>query len=156
MGVLIGATADNSTWGKNRTPIFSTYFAWQLASHNLICTDGFAPENGGFFRAARWPELAFWTDPLGATQTSWLGAFAYPGSPLPTSIQFFIGGFNVDPADAYAPNYLDDVEVQAHWVGRNVVLDPSGTYAMDYAALNGVNGSFQTVSPSNDVLSFDL
>jgi hypothetical protein len=154
MGVMIGASADNSTWGKNRTPIFSTYFAWQLASHNLICTDGFSPENGGFFRAARWPDFTFWTDSGGTSQVGVVGAMAYPGAPISGS-QFYIGGFNTDPAEPYAPNFLDDVEVQAYWVGRDVVLD-SGTYSMAYVALNGVTGSFQTVAASNDVLSFDL
>jgi hypothetical protein len=66
-----------------------------------------------------------------------------------------VGAYNTDPADTYAPNYLDDVEVQNVWVGRDVVIDAT-TYTMDYSALNGVTGSFQTITSSADVVSFDL
>jgi hypothetical protein len=97
-----------------------------------------------------------WTDPSsGLTETGFEGAFAFPGPPFPASPAFYVGTFNGDPANPYAPNNLDDVEIQNHWVGRSVVID-AATYSMDYSALNGVTGSFQTIVPSASVISFDL
>lgn len=155
MGVLIGATDEYSTWGRNRTPIFSTYFGLQFGAHNLTATDGWASQSNSFFRCASWPYLISWIDPDGLTQTGFVGPYAFPGNPFPTSSSFYVGAFNTDPIEPYAPNLLDDVEVQAYWVGRNVVID-STTYSMAYSALNGVTGSFQTITPSADVVSFDL
>lgn len=157
MGVLIGDSAENSTWGKNRTPIFSTYLGISSDSgnHNLVASDGWAAESGSFFRCAQWWEFTFWTDSGGTSQTGWLGPFAFPGSPFPLLSVFYVGAYNTDPAEPYAPNFLDDDEVQAVWVGRDVVID-SFTYSMSYSALNGVTGSSQSITPSADVISFDL
>jgi len=155
MGVLIGATEANSTWGRNRTPIFSTYFGYQAGDHNLIATDGWASEANTFFRCAQWVTQVSWIDSGGIPQTGYNGPLAFPGSPFPSTTYFLVGAYNTDPAEAYAPNYLDDVEVQNVWVGRDVVID-STTYAMSYSALNGVTGSFQTITSSADVVSFDL
>jgi hypothetical protein len=155
MGVLIGASSGNSTWGRYRTPIFSTYFGYQAGSHNLIAMDGWASEANTFFRCAQWVTQVSWVDSGGIPQTGYNGPLAFPGSPFPSTTYFLIGGYNTDPAEPYAPNYLDDVEVQNVWVGRDVVID-STTYAMSYSALNGVTGSFQTITSSSDVVSFDL
>jgi hypothetical protein len=157
MGVLIGASETNSTWGRNRTPIFSTYFgiSGNVGAHNNVATDGWASEANTFFRCSQWWTAVSWLDSGGVVQNGILGPLAFPGSPFPPSTLFLIGGYNTDPAEAYAPNYLDDVEVQNVWVGRDVVID-STTYAMSYSALNGVTGSFQTITSSADVVSFDL
>jgi hypothetical protein len=155
MGVLIGASEANSTWGRNRTPIFSTYFGIAGGTHNNVATDGWASEANTFFRCAQWWNFVSWTDSGGIPQTGYQGPLAFPGSPFPASSAFYVGGYNTDPAETYAPNYLDDVEVQNVWVGRDVVIDAT-TYTMAYSALNGVTGSFQTITSSADVVSFDL
>lgn len=155
MGVTIGASATYSTWGRCRTPIFKTYLTWTGGSHNLICSDGWASQANNFFRCANWPQIVSWVDSGGIPQSGTQGAIAYPGPPLPSSTAFYLGGFNTDPSEPYAPNYLDDVEVQAYWVGRDVVIDAT-TYTMAYSALNGVTGSFQTITSSASVISFDL
>ena len=155
MGVLIGSSDANSTWGRCRTPIFSTYFGLRLATHNLEATNGWASEANTFFRCAQWVTSVSWIDSGGIPQSGYNGPLAFPGSPFPASTAFYIGGYNTDPAETYAPNYLDDVEIQETWVGRDVVIDAT-TYTMDYDALNGVTGSFQTITSSTDVVSFDL
>jgi hypothetical protein len=155
MGVLIGSSDEHSTWGRNRTPIFSTYFGIAGGSHNNEASDGWSSQANTFFRCSRWWQAVFWTDSGGSPQTGYVGALAFPGSPFSASSAFLVGGYNTDPAEAYAPNYLDDVEIQNVWVGRDVVID-STTYAMAYSALNGVTGSFQTITSSSDVISFDL
>jgi hypothetical protein len=155
MGVLIGASETNSTWGRCRTPIFSTYFGVRLAGHNLEATDGWASEANTFFRCGQWVTSVVWIDGGGLPQSGLNGPMAFPGSPFPASTGFVVGAYNTDPAETYAPNYLDDVEIQATWVGRDVVID-AATYTMAYSALNGVTGSFQTITSSTDVISFDL
>ena len=160
MGVLIGTTDANSTWGKNRTPIFrSTHGATGAGSasfgHNLTANDGWGTENYTYFRCSQHWTRSFWTDSSGNIRTQWNGPFAFPAPPFPPNTGFLVGAFDPDMAEFYAPNYLDDVEVQASWVGRNVVID-AATYTMSYSALNGVMGSFQTITPSASVISFDL
>jgi hypothetical protein len=84
-----------------------------------------------------------------------VGPQATPSSPFPPAIAFKVSSINYDPTAAYTPNLLDDVEVQSYWVGRDVVIDGT-TYTMAYSALDGVNGSFQSITSSTDVDSFDL
>lgn len=155
MGVMIGSSGEFSTWGRCRTPIYKTYFDYTGGSHNAVSAAGWASQAMTFFRCANWPAFVSWVDSGGVPQTGIQGAIAYPGPPFPSSVAFYLGGFNTDPSEPYAPNYLDDVEVQNYWVGRDVVID-STTYAMSYSALNGVTGSFQTITPSASVTSFDL
>ena len=157
MGVVIGASDAFSTWGRCRTPIFNTYFGATGANagaHNLTASQGYVSQANTFFRCAQHWYLDLWDDGTGTIQTAWYGPFAFPGPPFPASTSFIVGALNAEPGP-YAPNFLDDVEIQAYWVGRNVVIDAT-TYTMDYSALNGVYGSFQTITASASVISFDL
>lgn len=158
MGELIGNTEAYSTWGRCRTPIFnSTVGLGVINAHNCVANDGFFPANGGLFRCSSWVYQYNW-DSGGTTETAFVGAIgnAFNQAGPPPAGYFWVGAANADPAEAYAPNNLDDVEVQAYWVGRDVVLD-SGTNVMAYVALNGVNASFQTVgATTTSILSFDL
>lgn len=159
MGELIGDSANYSTWGRCRTPIFnSTVGISIINAHNYVATDGFFPANGGLFRCSAWVSQYTWIDGGGTTQTAYVGTIgnAFNQAGPPATGFFWVGASNADPAEAYGPNNLDDVEVQAYWVGRDVVLD-SGTNAMAYAGLNGVNGSFQSVGgTTTTIVSFDL
>lgn len=159
MGFVIGGSATYSTWGRCRTPIFNSVAGIStINAHNYVASDGFAPVNGGFFRCSAWVSTYNWTDSGGSPQTAFIGPIgnAFNQSGPPPQGFFWVGAVNADPAETYGPNNLDDVEVQAYWVGRDVVLD-SGTNAMSYSALNGVNGSFQSVGGSTStILSFDL
>lgn len=159
MGFVIGATDEFSTWGKCRTPIFNGYLGSvgnPAGDHNFSgASDAWMSQANTFFRCAYHYYLEGWDDGSGIIRVGWYGPFAFPAVPFVSSNQFFIGAYDPDHNQTYAPNLLDDVEVQAYWVGRNVQIDAS-TYSMDYSALNGVTGSFQTISPSNNVISFDL
>jgi hypothetical protein len=154
MGFLIGASEGNSTWGRCRSPILKPY-QFILGAHNLTNIYGWVSQANTFFRVGSWPYLNTWTDSDGNTHVEVVGPQATPSSPFPPSTAFKICSINNDPYEAYTPNLLDDVEVQAYWVGRDVVIDAS-TYAMAYSALDGVTGSFQAITSSNDVISFDL
>ena len=159
MGFVIGGSDEFSTWSKCRTPIFKGYLGAvgnSAGDHNFSgASDALMTQANTFFRCAYHFYLESWTTPGGTTGTGWYGPFAFPTSVFPVSSQFYVGAYEPNPNEVYAPNLLDDVEVQAYWVGRNVQIDAS-TYAMDYVALNGVMGSFQTISPSSSVISFDL
>ena len=108
-----------------------------------------------FFRCAYHYYLEGWITVGGFSGVAWYGPFAFPTTVFAPSNNFFVGAYDPNPDNPYAYNNLDDVEIQAYWVGRDVLID-STTYTMAYSALNGVNGSFQTVSPSTTVISFDL
>ena len=155
MGYMIGETDEFSTWGRCRTPIFKSYQAWTQGTHNLISSSAFTTQANTFFRCALGPLLESWIDGDGNTRTAFVGAFAFPGPPFPASPAFYVGPYDYDPDETYAPHHLDDVEIQGYWVGRNVQID-SNNYAMAYVALNGVNGSFQTITPASNVIAFDL
>ncbi len=158
MGFVIGGTDEFSTWSKCRTPIYKGYLGAvgnSAGDHNFSgASDALMTEANTFFRCAYHFYLLPWTSAT-ASGVGWYGPFANPASFFPASTQFFVGAYDQDPDEPYAPNNLDDVEVQAYWVGRSVVID-TGTYAMAYSALNGVNGSSQTIASSTEVISFDL
>jgi hypothetical protein len=160
MGFVIGGTDEFSTWSKCRTPIYKGYLGAvgnSAGDHNFSgASDALMTEASTFFRCAYHFYLEPWTSVGGFSGVAWYGPFANPASffPLP-STQFFVGAYEPNPDNPYAYNNLDDVEVQAYWVGRSVVID-TGTYAMAYSALNGVNGSSQTIASSTEVISFDL
>jgi hypothetical protein len=157
MGFVIGDSDAFSTWARCRTPIFNTYFGATGGNpglHNLTASQGYVTQANTFFRCAQpWYIETYEVSP-GTFETGWYGPFAFPGPPFPTSNQFWVGAINPDPFAPYKPNLLDDVEIQAYWVGRNVVIDAT-TYTMSYSALDGT-GSFQTISLSASVISFDL
>ena len=158
MGEVIGGSNSFSTWGICRTPIFDGYLGAVGANggaHNLSASAAYMTQANTFFRCASHYFLENWIDGDGLTRTAWYGPFAFPTSTFPASPQFYVGAFDANPDEVYAPNLLDDVEIQAYWVGRSVQID-AASYAMDYVALNGVNGSFQTIAPSASVISFDL
>jgi len=157
MGFVIGGTDAFSTWGRCRTPIFDGYLGAVGANggeHNLSASAAWMTQANTFFRCAYHFYLEPWTTP-GGSGTGWYGPFAFPTSVFPVSTQFYVGAYEPNPDETYAPNLLDDVEVQAYWVGRDVLIDAT-TYSMDYVALNGVTGSFQTITSSTEVISFDL
>jgi hypothetical protein len=158
MGEIIGGSNSFSTWGICRTPIFDGYLGAVGANggdHNLSASAAWMTQANTFFRCASHYYLEAWSTPGGGSGVGWYGPFAFPTSVFPVSTQFFVGAYEPNPDEVYAPNLLDDVEVQAYWVGRNVQID-AASYAMDYVALNGVTGSFQTITPSASVVSFDL
>jgi hypothetical protein len=154
MGVLIGATEANSTWGRCRSPILKPY-QFILGAHNLTDIYGWVSQANTFFRVDSWPYFQTWLDSDGNVNVEVVGPQATPSSPFPPAIAFKVSSINYDPTAAYTPNLLDDVEVQSYWVGRDVVIDGT-TYTMAYSALDGVNGSFQSITSSTDVDSFDL
>jgi len=153
MGVMIGGSDGYSTWGRCRTPILKPVL-WTAGSHNFTA-NAFFSQAYTFFRASSWAYLNFWTDGSGNTQVEFVGPIAQPGAPYPASPAFKVSSINYDPFGALSSNLLDDVEVQNYWVGRNVVIDAS-TYTMSYSALDGLAGSFQSITTSSDVVSFDL
>jgi hypothetical protein len=154
MGVLIGATEGNSTWGRCRSPILKPY-QFILGGHNLTDIYGWVSQANTFFRVGSWPYFQTWTDGGGNTQVEIVGPQATPSPAFGLSAGFKVSSINYDPTGAYSPNLLDDVEVQGYWVGRSVVID-AATYTMAYAALDGVAASAQTITPSSAVVSFDL
>ena len=155
MGFVIGGSDQYSTWGRCRTPIFRPLSSTQ-GSHNLFTSNAFISQANTFFRASSWFYLYNWTDGSGNPQIEFVGPYASPGPGGPTPLSVFkIGSLNSDPLGTYSQNLLDDVEVQNYWVGRTVVID-SVSYTMDYSALDGVQGNFQSITPSNAVDSFDL
>ncbi len=158
MGFVIGETDAFSTWGRCRTPIYRGYLGAVGAGggeHNLSASDALMTQANTFFRCAYHYYLEGWTTPGGTSGVAWYGPFANPANPFPPSTQFFVGAYEPNPDNPYAYNNLDDVEIQAYWVGRDVLIDAT-TYSMDYVALNGVTGSFQTITSSSAVISFDL
>jgi hypothetical protein len=161
MGEVIGGSDAFSTWGKCRTPIFKSYHGAtgpgtsNGGNHNLQGTNGYLTQKYTFFRCARHWTVSFWDDGSGIPRTQFNGPFAFPNPPFPPTTQFLVGAYDPDMAEVYAPHFLDDVEIQAAWVGRGVVIDGS-TYSMDYSALNGETGSAQTITSSAAVISFDL
>jgi hypothetical protein len=151
MGFLIGSQASWSTWGKLRSPIIDFYAGAGKTAHSLVVAGGFPPINSSFFRCQQWPFFSL----------GFIGPYAnagnVPASGLVPAYGFFYIHQDADPNDTtYSPHLFDDAEIQGVWVGRTVTLD-SGAVAMTYDALNGVSGSYQTVSTSTtSVVSFDL
>ena len=153
MGFMIGGSDEHSTWGRCRTPILKPTL-WVAGSHSFTA-NAFVSQANTFFRSASWAGLNFWTDGSGNTQVEYVGPIAQPGAPFPASSAFKVSSINYDPFGTLSPNLLDDVEVQNYWAGRDVLIDAS-TYSMAYSALDGLAGSFQSITTSSDVVSFDL
>lgn len=154
MSEMIGGTTGYySTWGKCRMPIMKASLLYTSSFNNFFTNYGWVSLEGSLFRVQSWAYLSPWTDGSGNPQFEIVGPFANPSGF--TTEGFEISSVNYNPTGTYNSNLLDDVEVQAYWVGRTVFID-SSSYAMTYAGLDGLAGTFQGISPSTNVVGFDL
>jgi hypothetical protein len=155
MSVLIGEFAAWSTWGKCRGVIYNTTTGQGLqTTHSITATaDSFKTVDGTFFRVAEWPKFE-----VVGSEIVIYGPFAFTGGVPGTGFGYFdVAGYNFAAAGlTWAPHNLDDKEIQATWVGRNVTLN-SGTLAMAYTALDGTaSGGQSAPDTSTTITSFDL
>jgi len=139
---MVGESLDARNWSYCRSPLLAP---------------GFYPEQqSASVEIVRVSEPPFPISDLGNPPLWFQGvagpwAFGYDNSAFPppnNKVLVRVGNFNVggtndyESTDTYAPNLIDDEEVQTYWVGLDATAG-AAIFTLTYDALNGLIYSYQ-------------